>query len=297
MTVFPREGGSSRNRRRRHSLLFSLLALLFFALTSACQECGRPTIPKGEPQSEAGTPGSPPIDTAPSDPPPIAPPTDTRPQVPADVPTHKGAPADGTRPPGSDSEGDSEASEGAGPKARPGWGDRASEDKAKSEARKEEQEDAWQLPLSDKQLKALSTYSGFSADSLLYAFVEEEGGIRVLNFVSVPTQSIEKALPLIGSAANDEAAQELIEEGFLPPNAQPSIPQGLQAVLQGSTVQLLFAGMPAAGPFEPFAERPGVNPAKVSIVAISPDGKIVALKVEASEAGESPKHQLVRLFE
>lgn len=256
----------------------SFLVLLGGLGSTACREARRDVTPGTAPESLP--PASPPADTDPSAPPPIAPPTDTRPEIPADVPTHLGAPGDGTIPPElSDVEGEADVEEGAmlAPDS-PAWGP----------------------PLSPAQAQALDRYAAFSQDGLVYAFVEEQDGIRTLHYVAVPTETVEKIAPLLTLDVRNHVAAELAAEGFPAPGEPAStpggaIPGGMEAVVRGEEVHVVFAGMPAGRPFRAFEDRHGVSPTSASLVAVSPDGDVAAVRV-GSKAGEV-EHRLVRLFE
>lgn len=256
-----------------------LAAALLLALGgTGCREARRDPTPSTAPESLP--PASPPADTDPSAPPPVTAPTDTRPQVPADVPTHLGAPGNATRPPDGDG-GEGESEVDAGTTLEPGAPE-------------------WGPPLSPAQMRALDRYAAFSQDGLVYAFVEEQDGFRTLHYLAVPTETVEKVTPLLTPDVRNHVAAELAAEGFPAPGEPASmpgsaIPGGMQAQLRGSDVHVMFAGMPAGRPFRAFEERPGTAPVSATLVALSPDGGVAAVRVEAKNGAS--EHRLVRLFE
>jgi hypothetical protein len=151
-------------------------------------------------------------------------------------------------------------------------------------------------------LKALDHYRGFSEDGLLYAYTERSSGagVPVLSFVSSTTNTIERAVPLSSKQVREEVAADLAEERFNKPGAPLAVPGIVSAEVRGHLVQVLFSGMPAAKPYEPWGGQAGLEPTSAQPVAVSRDGKRVAIRTTGTGGGEfgaPPEHRVITLFE
>lgn len=160
--------------------------------------------------------------------------------------------------------------------------------------------DAWSLDA--EELRALDGYRSFSADGLLFAYVEPIGPEQTptLFLVATPTETIESTQLLTEPEARRQAAIELSEEGFPRPGADPPIPAPLGVhVDDEDRIQLTFGGAPAAQPIRPFEHLPGAVPIDARIVAVSRDGLLVAVRVtgHARDLDAPFEYRLVRLFE
>lgn len=153
-----------------------------------------------------------------------------------------------------------------------------------------------------EQLAALDTYVGFSADGLLFAYSQMSAGagLPVVSLQSSTTNTIEKVVPLAGMTARKALIGELDAEGFPRPGVPVKLPAEVTATLRDGLVHVMFGQVPATKPWKPFASLPGVEATGARVVAVSPDGQRVAVKVTAKGGGEfGPEAEfvVVKLFE
>ena len=148
------------------------------------------------------------------------------------------------------------------------------------------------------ELRKLDGYAAFSVDGLAFAFAapSEGAGVPVLSFVSSTTQTVERSVALSGKESKLGVARELVAGGFPRPSELKPVPPVLGAKVEDGKVQLSFSGMPAS---TPVAAEQGAKVKSASILAVSADGKKVALKLTLRGTGEfaGTVVRIVPLFE
>jgi hypothetical protein len=151
----------------------------------------------------------------------------------------------------------------------------------------------------DEEDPSLDGYGAFSADNHAFALAEtsQGAGVLVLTFYAVPVGTVEKRLLLDSAEARRKAVEELTADGF-PRSGRRRLPAGLAASVQEGKVLVTVAGRPAAAPYAPF---PAARPVRADPLAVSKDGRTVAVRSEgvddAGEFGPETEMHFVRLFE
>ncbi len=146
----------------------------------------------------------------------------------------------------------------------------------------------------------IENYQAFSADGLAYAAVDfsSGAGLYVLTIHAVPTNTVEKRSVIDSPQTRQRLIGELLEDGFPAPAHLPRLPPTLHARVTDGKVTLLMNERPVAAPFNPLD---GDKPARAAVLAITPDGKTVAVRVEAKngagEFGPLRATAFVKLFE
>lgn len=149
--------------------------------------------------------------------------------------------------------------------------------------------------------EALDHYVGFSSDGLAFASSEYSSGagLPILTVISSTTGTVEKTVPLDSMDTRRRLVAELAEDGFPPPGTREPIPSEITAQIDAGQVVVRFGPVPAARPIKPFAGMQGITPTKVDVVAVSKDGKRVALRISGQGGGEfgpPVEHRVVELF-
>lgn len=148
--------------------------------------------------------------------------------------------------------------------------------------------------------EALDHYTAFSDDGLLFAWTEPGASVFVTRFLASTTNTVEKAVPLESDATRRRVVDELAEEGFPPPGQRLKLPPEVGVVVSDGIAQVTFAGMPAAKPWRPFESRADVRPVQAQVVAVSNDGRWVAVRTTGADSDSSAppvEHRVVALFE
>ncbi|MFM2153486.1 MAG: hypothetical protein RL199_1921 [Pseudomonadota bacterium] len=146
---------------------------------------------------------------------------------------------------------------------------------------------------------SLDGYGAFSADGHAFALAETSpgAGVLVLSFYAVPAGTVEKRLLLDSAEARRKAVEELTADGF-PRSGRRTLPPGLSAAVSEGKVTVTVAGRPAAAPYAPF---PAARPVRAEPLAVSKNGKMVAVRSEgvddAGEFGPETEMHFVKLFE
>jgi hypothetical protein len=154
-------------------------------------------------------------------------------------------------------------------------------------------------PDPDDEDPSLEGYGAFSADGHAFALAEtsQGAGVLVLTFYAVPAGTVEKRLLLDSAEARRKAVEELTADAF-PKNGRRKLAQGLAATVQDGKVHVTVAGHAAAAPYAPF---PSARPVRAELLALSKDGRTVAVRSEgvddAGEFGPETDMHFVRLFE
>jgi len=153
--------------------------------------------------------------------------------------------------------------------------------------------------LANAELKRLDTYAAFSIDGLAVAFAAPSAGagVPVLSFVSSTTQTVERSVAIADAASRKAVAKELAAAGFPRPSEVKPVPEIIGTKVEDGKVQVTFSGMPAATPFG--ASDAGATITGAKAIAVSPDGKKLALELTLSGTGEFAGRvvRVVSLFE